>query len=111
MNTVGHRIRSSARGPAAAAILGGPAHPIGLVALGVLAGGVFFQSDLHVPNSDADEPRAERAATECWFARWAVDNLPADTIVINTHSAFETPVSRLAVYLESDLCSGAAGKP
>jgi len=79
--------------------------------LGVLAGGVFFQSDLHVPNSDADKPRAERAATECWFARWAVENLPADTIVINTHSAFETPVSRLASYLESDLCSGTAVKP
>jgi hypothetical protein len=79
--------------------------------LGVLAGRYFFQSDLHVPNSDEPEPRAERVATECWFARWAVDNLASDVIVINTHSTFETPVSRLSDYLESSLCSGAAVEP
>jgi hypothetical protein len=72
--------------------------------LGVLARGYFFQSDLHVPNSDAEEPRSNRLATECWFAAWAVDNLPGDTIVINTHSLFQTPVSRLARYLESGSC-------
>jgi len=85
--------------------------PHSMASLGILAGGYFFQSDLHVPNSDSDEPRAERAATECWFARWAVANLPADVLVINTHSTFETPVSRLATYLESDLCSGSPGEP
>ena len=79
--------------------------------LGVLAGGYFFQSDLHVPNSDAPEPRAERALTECWFANWAVNNLPTGTVVINTHSTNETPVSRLARYLESPICSGAAVEP
>lgn len=85
--------------------------PHAIASLGVLANGYFFQSDLHVPNSDADEPRAERAATECWFARWAVSNLPADTVVINTHSTWETPVSRLARYLDSDLCSGTTIEP
>jgi glyoxylase-like metal-dependent hydrolase (beta-lactamase superfamily II) len=85
--------------------------PHAVSSLGVLAGGYFFQSDLHVPNSDAAEPRAERSATECWFADWAVENLPADTVVINTHSTVETPVSRLARYLESPLCSGAAVEP
>lgn len=85
--------------------------PHAIASLGVLANGYFFQSDLHVPNSDADEPRAERAATECWFAHWAVDNLPPDVRVINTHSTYETPVSRLARYLDSDLCSGAALEP
>ena len=79
--------------------------------MGVLAGGYFFQSDLHVPNSSADEPRAERARTECWFARWAMQNLPAGTIVINTHSTFETPVARLVRYLGSPLCSAAALEP
>jgi glyoxylase-like metal-dependent hydrolase (beta-lactamase superfamily II) len=79
--------------------------------LGVLAGGYFFQSDLHVPSSDTPGPRAERALTECWFADWAVDNLSPDVIVINTHSTVETPVSRLARYLESPLCSGAASEP
>ena len=87
------------------------ASPHAVASLGVLADGYFFQSDLHVPNSDAGEPRAERAATECWFANWAVDNLAADTLVINTHNTWETPVSRLARYLDSDLCSGAAVKP
>ena len=90
------------------------AHPVRLInmgesphsisSLGVLAGGYFFQSDLHVPNSDADEPRSNRAETECWFARWAVDRLPDDTVVINTHRLVQTPVSRLARYLESDSC-------
>lgn len=79
--------------------------------LGVLANGYFFQSDLHVPDSVAPEPRAERALTECWFAGWAVDNLSPTVVVINTHSTVETPVSRLAHYLESPLCSGAAGEP
>ena len=87
------------------------ASPHAVSSLGVLAGGYFFQSDLHVPNSEAPEPRAERAATECWFAGWAIENLPADTVVINTHSTVETPVSRLARYLESPLCSGAAVEP
>ena len=85
--------------------------PHAVSSLGVLAGGYFFQSDLHVPNSDAPEPRAERATTECWFAGWAVENLAADTVVINTHSTVETPISRLARYLESPLCSDAAVEP
>ena len=72
--------------------------------LGVLADGWFFQSDLHVPRSDADEPRADRLATECWFARWALFNLPDDAIVINTHSAPQTPVFRLARYLDAPGC-------
>jgi glyoxylase-like metal-dependent hydrolase (beta-lactamase superfamily II) len=66
--------------------------------------GVFFQSDLHVPRDDSSEPRADRLATECWFAEWAVANLPADTIVINSHSLPVTPVSRLADYLKSERC-------
>ena len=74
--------------------------------LGVLAveSGYFFVSDVHVPRSDADEPRPGREATECWFAEWAVANLPDDAIVINSHSSPETPVSRLAAYLESPRC-------
>ncbi len=75
-----------------------------VASLGMLANGYFFQSDLHVPNSDADEPRSDRAETECWFAGWAVDHLTPETIVINTHSLVQTPVSRLARYLESDGC-------
>lgn len=75
-------------------------------ALGVHAvdAGWFFQSDLHVPHSDAPEPRAERAQTECWFAAWAVANLLADTVVIGSHGSLQTPVSRLAAYLESPRC-------
>ena len=75
-------------------------------ALGVYAkrAGIFFQSDLHVPRSDDDTPRDDRVATECWFANWAVDNLPAGTVVINSHTPPQTPVSRLAKYLESTAC-------
>ena len=83
-----------------------PAGPHVDSALGGLAtkAGVFFQSDLHVPRSDDDTPREKRAATECWFAEWAVANLPPDTIVVNSHTPPRTPVSRLARYLESDAC-------
>ena len=72
--------------------------------LGVLAGGHFFVSDVHVPRTEADEPRAERAVTECWFANWALQNLPASTVILNSHSPVETPLSRLAEYLESSHC-------
>ena len=67
--------------------------------------GIFFQSGLHVPSSESNVPRADRAATECWFAGWAVRHLPPEARVINTHSTIETPVARLAQYLRSDACS------
>lgn len=66
--------------------------------------GYFFQSDLHVPNSDADTPREDRLATECWFARWAVEHLPPETIVLSSHGTIRSPVSRLAKYAESAEC-------
>ena len=74
--------------------------------LGVLSvdRGYFFVSDVHVPNSDADVPRADRTLTECWFAAWAVSHLPADTVVVNSHSRPMTPVSRLQKYVDSDRC-------
>ena len=82
------------------------AGPHASAALGVHAvdAGFFFVSDLHVPNSEDDMPRDDRAATECWFAGWAVANLPPDTMVLNSHSAPQTPVSRLQKYLESETC-------
>lgn len=75
-------------------------------AIGVWAkdAGVFFQSDLHVPRSDSDAPREDRAATECWFAKWAAAQLPPDTIVMNSHSSPRTPVSRLSKYVDSAPC-------
>ena len=80
--------------------------PHALASLGVHApqAGFFFQSDLHVPVSDTPAPRAERAATECWFAAWAVENLPGDTVVVGSHGSGRTPVTRLARYLEHELC-------
>ena len=70
----------------------------------------FFQSDLHVPHGEANEPPLERARTECWFARWAVGHLPSHVKIINTHSSAETPVARLARYLESDICRRVDGQ-
>lgn len=95
-------VLTDSRNPVRLVNMGQSPHVLG--SLGVLAGGYFFQSDLHVPNSDAEEPRADRLKTECWFAEWAVANLPADTVVINSHSQFQTPLSRLERYLESDRC-------
>lgn len=71
-------------------------HALGLL---VAEAGLFFQSDLHVPSSEAETPRADRLDTECWFAEWAVNNLPGDTVVLNSHSLIGTPVSRLNRYL------------
>jgi glyoxylase-like metal-dependent hydrolase (beta-lactamase superfamily II) len=100
----------------AAALLDDTENPVKLLPVGVsphsAAGlgvhaemaGYFFVSDLHVPVSDADTPRAERAFTECWFAQWAVDHLPPATVVLNSHSAQETPVTRLQNYLDSETC-------
>ena len=95
-NTV--RLLSMGAGPHASAGLG----------VHAVDAGYFFVSDLHVPNSDSDKPREDRARTECWFAAWAVANLPAETIVINSHSAPQTPVSRLEKYLQSDTCQALA---
>ena len=66
--------------------------------------GYFFVSDIHVPRSDDPKPAAHRVETECWFANWAVENLPEDVQVVNSHSPNITPVSRLAQYLESEAC-------
>ena len=84
------------------------AGPHASASLGVLAveHGLFFQSDLHVPNSEFDAPRQDRLATECWFARWAVEHLPPETLVLNSHSSPRTPVSRLAKYAASPECQG-----
>ena len=95
-NTV--RLLSIGAGPHASASLG----------VHAVDAGYFFVSDLHVPNSDADTPRGNRARTECWFADWAVANLPPGTVVINSHSAPRTPVSRLEKYRQSDACRALA---
>lgn len=78
--------------------------------LGLLAvdDGYFFVSDIHVPNSEDPVPRDGRARTECAFAGWAVAHLADDVIVVNSHSTPQTPVSRLAAYLESDACRPAS---
>jgi glyoxylase-like metal-dependent hydrolase (beta-lactamase superfamily II) len=83
-----------------------PSGPHVAAAMGVWAkrANVFFQSDLHVPNSEDETPRADRAVTECWFAEWAVNHLSQETEVINSHSSPKTPVSRLSRYLQSPGC-------
>lgn len=65
---------------------------------------IFFQSDLHVPNSDQPVPRQDRLQMECWFAQWATRNLPADAVVMNSHTSRRSPVSRLASYLDTPNC-------
>ncbi len=103
-----------------AVTLSDPANTVRLLAIGpgphasaslgvhAVDAGYFFVSDLHVPNSDADRPRSDRVRTECWFAEWAVANLPPGTVVLNSHSAPRTPVSRLENYRQSDACRALA---
>lgn len=79
-------------------------HAYAMLGIWALDKDYFFVSDVHVPRSDAEAPREDRVITECWFAEWAVDNLPADVRVVNSHSAPVTPVARLQKYLESELC-------
>lgn len=99
-------------------LLAGPRNSIRILPLGVgphvsaalglhaVEAGLFFQSDLHLPGDDPSGPSPERAATECWFAAWAVENLPAATVVVGSHGRPETPVGRLAEHLKSAACSG-----
>lgn len=84
--------------------LGPGPHSYAMLGVWVLDKDYFFVSDVHVPRSDADAPRIGRAATECWFADWAVRNLSPEVRVANSHSTTVTPVSRLAKYLDSELC-------
>ena len=84
--------------------IGAGPHVSASLGLWVVDAGYFFQSDLHVPGSEEDSPSAERAVTECWFARWAVANLPLETIILSSHGVVRSPVSRLAAYLESAAC-------
>lgn len=94
-----------------------PDHPVRIIdlgpgphasaSLGVLAEstGHFFVSDVHVPTSDSRSPRRDRAHTECWFARRAIDTLPAGTRIVNSHTRIVTSTEILAGYLASDACA------
>ena len=84
--------------------IGAGPHVSDALGLWVVDRGFFFQSDLHVPNSDSEIPRSERARTECWFAEWAHTHLPLETIVLTSHGVNRSPVSRLAQYLNSEIC-------
>lgn len=84
--------------------MGSGPHAYAMLGIWVIDRDYFFVSDVHVPRSDADIPRGGREATECWFAEWAVRNLPPEVRVVNSHSPIVTPVARLEKYLESELC-------
>lgn len=84
--------------------MGANPHVDSMLGVWAVEAGYFFVSDIHVPHSDADSPADHRAATECWFAHWATDNLPSDVTIVNSHSSPMTPVSRLQHYLDSDAC-------
>jgi glyoxylase-like metal-dependent hydrolase (beta-lactamase superfamily II) len=93
-----------------------PDRPVELVSLGanphvsaalgvhVPSAAVFFQSDLLVPAPGATGPGADRAATDCWFARWATGSLPSETVVHNSHGAAWVRVGDLSRYVEHGLC-------
>ncbi|MCO6511359.1 MAG: MBL fold metallo-hydrolase [Aridibacter famidurans] len=66
---------------------------------------IFFVSDIHVPGSDAPAPEANRAVSECFFASWAVENLPVGTRIFNSHSSQVTTVELMKKWTESERCS------
>ena len=79
-------------------------HVNAALALWLPRAGYLYQSDLHVPRSQASKPAAARAGTECWFARWAVKNLPDNAVVLSSHTLVRTPIGRLREYLASEPC-------
>lgn len=94
-------------------MIGGPPNRVALIDMGpnphvssmlgvwAIDQGYFFVSDVHVPRSEDDVPRAGREQTEIWFADWALRNLPENTKIVNSHSAIETPILRLRRYLDN----------
>ncbi len=84
--------------------IGSALHAYDMLGVWALDKGYFFTSDVHIPRSADDAPTEGRATTECWFANWAVLNLPKDVQVVNSHSEPATPVFRLEAYLRSDVC-------
>jgi glyoxylase-like metal-dependent hydrolase (beta-lactamase superfamily II) len=85
--------------------LGPNPHVNAALGIWVPSAGIFFQSDLHVPHSDSEAPGKDRALTECWFANWAIQSLPEDTLVLNSHSGTRTPINRLKRYTTSAVCT------
>lgn len=82
----------------------GSPHVRDLLGVWAMDQGTFFVSDVHVPRNEEPQPTPEQAATECWFARWAIDNLPEGVQVVNAHSPVVTPIERLHSYVESEVC-------
>lgn len=97
-----NRVRLVSLGP-------GP-HADSMLGVWAVDRGWFFVSDIHVPRSDAAVPREARARTECWFADWAVANLPEETRIVNSHSDVQTPVRRLRSFLTSEACRQVAAQ-
>ncbi|MDX1579376.1 MAG: MBL fold metallo-hydrolase, partial [Gemmatimonadota bacterium] len=95
-----------------------PERPVELISMGrnphvdaalgvqVPSASIFFQSDLHVPTTEAPTPRADRLETDCWFAVWATASLPPETELHNSHTATTLSVEAVAAYLAHEACDG-----
>jgi glyoxylase-like metal-dependent hydrolase (beta-lactamase superfamily II) len=87
--------------------LAGNPHAQGMLGVWLPSQRIFFQSDLHAPDPGAGAPAPSRAASECWFATWAVDNLPADARVMSAHGAVVTPYNQFVAWRNSAACAAA----
>lgn len=65
---------------------------------------ILFVSDIHVPGSDSPSPPEDRSKSECWFANWAVKNLPQETRIFNSHSQVVTTVELMDKWTASAVC-------
>lgn len=87
--------------------LGNNPHVYEMLGVWAVDRGYFFVSDIHVPADESATPPADRAQSECWFARWATANLPDDVRIVNSHSRAVTTVATLADYRLSEPCKAA----
>ncbi len=79
-------------------------HTDGALALEVPSINILFVSDIHVPSNDKPEPNPNKVATDCWFAKWATQNLTESTMVHNSHNNTVSPTWRLGKYLATEEC-------
>lgn len=70
---------------------------------------LFFQSDIHYPSDSGEFPPEARAEVECWFANWAIGNLPEDAQILSSHTPRVTVRRELDAVLRSSRCHQGSG--
>lgn len=88
--------------------LGANPHSRSALALWLPRDRLAFQSDLHVASAEAEAPPSSRRASECWFARWALQHLDAEARVLSVHALGLTPVATFSGWISGGHCDQAS---